>query len=627
MKVPPGWASVTVGEVADSVKSGFASGDHNRHGDGVPHLRPMNIGRDGELTLTDLRYVEDSDGARLQRGDILFNNTNSSELVGKTTWIDVDREFAFSNHMTRVRVTKGVSSQFVARQLHHMWARGTFRLLCNNHVSQASISTRTLAEEVEILLPPLDEQRRIVDKIEELTVRSKRAKQALDNVPLLLDQLRQSVLAAAFRGDLTADWRAENPDVEPAAALLARMDAERRGPSKLQRRSTDVVGDPPPIPKGWAWMTLERLASTQRPICYGVVQPGEDDSQGVQLVRVCDLVGDGRAIDKSSLRRITPTVDAEYARSRLEGGELLVSVVGTIGRTAIAPVSLRGANIARAIARVAFLRPWMSEWAAFWLNTSYMVDRLNRDSREVARKTLNLAQLAVTPIPVPSEDEAAPLLDRLRTMMAHVDSQSTVLGQMRSRIEALDAAILAKAFRGELVPQKPKDKPPPTQITLTVDPDLLHDAIFEALWTIGPLKLDVAVRKIAEHLGELGHADFQRLRIGGPLHAQILAAIETAVTAGHLDQPRPGYVRARKPDATTYTADDWRHALVASLGPNPIDRDAAILQAAEWARENFGLDFTRLRADGHIAQGLRSAINSAIRRQQIIRHDAKRISR
>ena len=55
-----------------------------------------------------------------------------------------------------------------------------------------------------------------------------RAKEALDAIPPLLDRLRQSILAAAFRGDLTADWRAENPDVEPASVLLERIRAERK---------------------------------------------------------------------------------------------------------------------------------------------------------------------------------------------------------------------------------------------------------------------------------------------------------------------------------------------------------------------------------------------------------------
>ena len=94
-----------------------------------------------------------------------------------------------------------------------------------------------------------------------------------------------------------------------------------------------------------------------------------------------------------------------------------------------------------------------------------------------------------------------------------------------------------------------------------------------------------------------------------------------------LDRPKRGQVRACKADATTFTADDWRLALVTSLGTEPVDREEAIRVAAEWARDNLGLEFARLRSDGHIVEGLRSAINSAIRRGEVTRHDAARISR
>ena len=72
-------------------------------------------------------------------------------------------------------------------------------------------------------LPPLNEQRRIVAKLEALQARSRHAREALDAVPPLLEKLRQSILAAAFRGDLTKDWRAKHKPTESAAQLLDRV--------------------------------------------------------------------------------------------------------------------------------------------------------------------------------------------------------------------------------------------------------------------------------------------------------------------------------------------------------------------------------------------------------------------
>src|ERR1700719_2620132 len=92
--LPSGWEVVTVGEVLRGVQPGFASGKHNSNGEGVPHLRPMNISRDRCLDFTAVKSVTSGRDLRLHRGDVLFNNTNSPELVGKTARVDVDADLA-----------------------------------------------------------------------------------------------------------------------------------------------------------------------------------------------------------------------------------------------------------------------------------------------------------------------------------------------------------------------------------------------------------------------------------------------------------------------------------------------------------------------------------------------------
>src|SRR6266540_5234511 len=104
-----GWPTVALGSLLTDIQPGFASGKHNSTGEGVPHFRPMNVSSDGRIDRSILKYVEPTAGRsdlRLRRGDILFNNTNSPELVGKTALVDEDDEPAFSNHMTRLRTDR-----------------------------------------------------------------------------------------------------------------------------------------------------------------------------------------------------------------------------------------------------------------------------------------------------------------------------------------------------------------------------------------------------------------------------------------------------------------------------------------------------------------------------------------
>jgi type I restriction enzyme, S subunit len=144
-------------------------------------------------------------------------------------------------------------------------------------VQHPRVKFESLAE-FPILLPPLNEQRRIVSSIEQLTDRSHKARAALEDVPKLIAQFRQSVLAAAFRGDLTADWREKNPDVKPASELLERIKIDRRDLwEKRQLEKMNIQGkfsvndkwkekyqEPdlpntstlPEIPNSWHWVKL-----------------------------------------------------------------------------------------------------------------------------------------------------------------------------------------------------------------------------------------------------------------------------------------------------------------------------------------------------------------------------------
>jgi type I restriction enzyme S subunit len=113
------------------------------------------------------------------------------------------------------------------------------------HISGTDIETAPL------LVPPLNEQRRIVAKLEALQSHSRRAREALDAVPPLLEKLRQSILAAAFRGDLTKDWRAQNPNPEPASVLLARIRTERRQKWEAGELAKLKAKGKPPASDSW----------------------------------------------------------------------------------------------------------------------------------------------------------------------------------------------------------------------------------------------------------------------------------------------------------------------------------------------------------------------------------------
>jgi type I restriction enzyme S subunit len=168
---PSRWDKVSLGELEKGgrllMRSGFPCGDNNEQRTGVPQLRPMNVDEFCEIDLSHVKYIEtrrDLSNYWLYTDDVVFNNTNSRSLVGKTAvWLNESRKYVLSNHMTflRLRDRKALDSHFVSFCIYFLWRSGYFEQMRQQHVNQASISLNRLRA-IEIPLPSLTEQRSIV---------------------------------------------------------------------------------------------------------------------------------------------------------------------------------------------------------------------------------------------------------------------------------------------------------------------------------------------------------------------------------------------------------------------------------------------------------------------------------
>ena len=343
--------------------------------------------------------------------------------------------------------------------------------------AQSNISNG-LVRETWIPIAPFPEQRRIVAKVEELFSDLDAGVAALARAKANLKRYRAAVLKAAVEGKLTEVWRAEHPAAEPASKLLARILTERRQkweakqlakfaaakkePPKNWREKYVEPTPPdatelPDLPNGWCWATIHQLNSAERPISYGVLQPGHDLEVGVPLVRVCD-VADGK-VAVEQLKKIAPEISKQFQRTILQGGEVVLTVVGTIGRTAIAPVELAGANTARAVAVIAVVSPCNAQFLELTLREPSMRAKLTRAAHEVARKTLNLEDVRVVPVPLAPLKEQQQILQIVAERQSQIDAAELFISHSLFRASRLRQSILRQAFEGKLVPQDPSDEP------------------------------------------------------------------------------------------------------------------------------------------------------------------------
>jgi len=215
--LPNGWTHAELGDLADVVTGKTPPTKHPELYDGrIPFVKPGDLDRRLPLQEADTTVTEAGaeHAPRLPQGSVLVSCIGNLGKVGL-----LERDAICNQQINAILPSNALTPRFA-----YYWAK-TIRpwMEANASATTVTILNKGRFVKAPVRLPPLNEQRRIVDKIEALTERSRRAKESLDAIPPLLDRLRQSVLAAAFRGDLTADWRAENPDVEPADQLLARL--------------------------------------------------------------------------------------------------------------------------------------------------------------------------------------------------------------------------------------------------------------------------------------------------------------------------------------------------------------------------------------------------------------------
>jgi type I restriction enzyme S subunit len=344
-------------------------------------------------------YAEVSKGyTPFVTGDVLVAKITPCFENGKIAQAKLTQRAGFGStefHVIRARPTK-----LDARYTLHFLRLGHVRLAGERRMTgsagQRRVPENFLAK-LEIPLPPLAEQRRIAEVLD-----------------------RAEALRAKRR------------------AALAQLD------TLTQSLFLDLFGDPATNPKGFEKKRLDALVREDDTINYGVVQPGDDCEDGVPLIRVGDLI-EGK-VRHSDLKRIAPSIEAAYKRSRLRGDEILVSCVGSIGVVALADESVKGFNIARAVARIPLAETTDRIFMAAYLSTDFVQRYFTNELRTVSQPTLNIKQISETTVVLPP----IPLQREFARRVSAVEALKAAQRASLAELDALFAALQHRAFRGEL---------------------------------------------------------------------------------------------------------------------------------------------------------------------------------
>lgn len=308
------------------------------------------------------------------------------------------------------------------------------------------LSSRTIAE-IPLPYPSLAEQRLIVVKLDNLLAQSRRARDEVTRASELADRYKRSVLGAGFRGALTGDWRVAHPD-------LLSITTEAHNSVRRSRRSGRDTGsgafEPPfEIPDQWRWIPLLSLGLLDRgrsrhrprndPSLYGgpypFVQTGDVKAARGRLTSYSQTYNE-RGLEQS---RLWPK------------GTLCITIAANIAETAILaidacfPDSVVGFTANEAICNPLFVE--------FFIRT--IRDDLAAFAPATAQKNINLETLSAVHVPCPPLNEQTEIVERLEAAFARIDKFVSEAAHAKALLDRLDQALLAKAFRGDLISAEP----------------------------------------------------------------------------------------------------------------------------------------------------------------------------
>lgn len=479
--LPPGWAWATVGEVGVVQLGRQRAPEHHRGPHMRKYLRVANVFEDAVDTrdVMEMNFSPDEfEQFRLEAGDILLNEGQSRELVGRPAMFrgEVD-ECCFTNSLVRFRAGECVVPMFALYLFRHWLRDGTFMGIANITTNIAHLGAGRFAA-LSIPVPPLAEQRRIVAALDEMLGRVRAARASLDEAPSLLERARQAVLAAAFRGELTEAWREEHPEVESAEALLERIRAERRrrweqvelakltakGKAPTDERWKAKYEEPQqpdlrslgPLPDSWRWAGLSEIATLQ----LGQRRAPEfANEREYPYIRAANITW--RGLDLGDVKRMGFLHPEPLF---LQWGDVLLNEASgspmEVGKAVLWRGEIEGCCYQATVLRV---RPALADELGPWLQSSFRNDALLGRFATMAPGMgmvhLSAERMRCWPIPLPPLAEQHEIVRRVDAALAKLDAATAAVEETRARLDAIERAVLARAFRGELVEQDADDEP------------------------------------------------------------------------------------------------------------------------------------------------------------------------
>lgn len=188
------------------------------------------------------------------------------------------------------------------------------------------------------------------------------------------------------------------------------------------------------------WKTVKLGDIVRRKIGYGIVQPGESRPCGVPVIKVNNIIAGLTSVD--DLEKTTEEIESKYQRTRLQGGELIISLVGSVGNTAIVPKSFKGCNLVRATGLIDIEDPFLTKWVKYYIDSPLGQYYIKSNLNTTVQATLNVKSLVDMPIPMPDSR----IIGQIATILSSLDDKIENNNRINRNLEAQAQALFKSWF-------------------------------------------------------------------------------------------------------------------------------------------------------------------------------------
>ena len=451
--LPEGWVHQDLVDITTKIGSGSTprGGQEAYKTEGIPLVRSMNVRFSG-IATKGLAFIDDEQAAKLSAvtindRDVLLNITGAS--IGR---VSVARDWAIGGRVNQhVCIIRPVFPDPLSDYLNYYLMTPVMQDYINSNESGATRQALTKAkvESLSIPLAPLAEQKRIVEKLDEVLAQVDTIKARLDGIPSLLKRFCQSVLASAVSGKLTEEWRGQGelmPNVLPSDFTT--------------KKYGDVADDEhyDNIPNSWGWVklgSLVELINGDR----GKNYPNKSEyvDEGIAFINTGHIDPDG-TLSFKRMNYISEDKFSSLGSGKIQKNDIVYCLRGaTMGKTAIVNPFEIGA-IASSLVIVRPSECLFYKFAYYFLVSPQAKEQIQRFDNGSAQPNLSAKSLGMYPIGLPSFEEQKEIVRLVDQYFAFADTIEAQVKKAQARVNNLTQSILAKAFRGELVPQDPNDE-------------------------------------------------------------------------------------------------------------------------------------------------------------------------